>query len=754
MALLCLLPPQDPPPGQTTTEPAAPAPRAPRKGAFAPGELSDDAKQRMFDALSGKAKRDTKNAAKTAAARRREWLEGLEKDHAVYDVATIADNGDPARRVDIVIVSAGFPKSEAARVNAMAESLKNQLLKVDPFHSYAGYLNFHRVNVADAGPASAHIPYRVVNSLLGCDTRRALEYAEHAPAADLVVVLCNTAPCRATSSGSVITIDPSLDMGRTFLHEMGHAFGRLLDEYVEQGNEKLALPPMSAEQEETIVNVTSVYDPKKAKWHYWLPETWNAAYAPHKLPSGHKPGCFPGGGLFALNAYRPESACLMNAGDKYCVVCLEEMEKQFYRLITPIDDARPRKARVGLWADEAMTFEADVIQVQGGGRTSGEFRGQWYVDGRPARPTSAKNLTTTLTLQAPELGAGQHEVALQVDFTNSRVRRDHGWLSGARSWIVDVSKHRRPVVEVPAELKAAPGKAIDVPVRIENPDPAAFRFEVADLPEGAAVRDGRLTWTPGRTQQGGWRPRLTLTDGLRSVVRELPITVEAPEGRRGFPPLLTPTEPVAATAGETLELAIDAVDVDGDALVFSSPNLPEGAELDAVEGVIRWKPAAAQAGRHAAIAIEAWDGTFKARGTIEIVVEENALLRRDASDTPSQLRSPSPRSRAEALRKLGGFGRLYRFLECSRLLRDRSSMVRAQALESLRWQSETTDEAFLGMMVKVVAPYAWAHADDLESLAWLASLAAKGKGEKEDLLLLKGSLKAIEKYDRERGLVR
>jgi len=66
----------------------------------------------------------------------------------------------------------------------------------------------------------------------------------------------------------------------------------------------------------------------------------------------------------------------------------------------------------------------------------------------------------------------------------------------------------------------------------------------------------------------------------------------------------------------------------------------------------------------------------------------------------------------------------------------------------------TTDEAFLGMMVKVLAPYAWSFADDPEVLSWLGQLAAKGKGEKADLDALRSSLKLIEKYVRERGLPR
>jgi hypothetical protein len=748
LALILLLPRQD----QTTVE--KPATRPPRKGAFAPGELNDDAKRRKFDELNGKAKKDSKAATRAAAARRKEWLEGLEKDYGVYDVATLLDNGDPTRRVDVVIVSAGFQKSEAAKVNAMAELLKAGLLKVDPFHNYPLYINFHRVNVNDAGPASSHIPYRVVNSLLSCDTRKAMEYAELAPAADLVVVICNTPPCRATENGPVIAIDPGLDMGKTFLHEMGHAFGHLLDEYVEPGNEKLPSPVFSPEQEESFANVTTNYNPRTCKWHYWVPEVWNSAYAPNRLPAQHKVGCFEGAGLYGRSAYRPEASCLMQAGDRYCVVCFEQLETQFYRLIAPIDDARPRKAKLGLWIDEVVTFEGDAIQVSGGPKSIGEFRAQWYVDAKNTRQTTAKNLTTSLTVQARDLGEGLHEVALRVDFSNSRVRRDHGWLSGSRSWRVDVAKVRKPKFEGPAEVKAQAGTAVAFEVRIENPDPAKFRLETADLPEGSTFADGKFAWTPAKAHQGAWRPRFVLTDGLRSVTREVEISVADPAAKETFRPLFLPMEPVAVAAGETLELPLDVVDVDGDNLVFSCANLPEGAELDVYEGVIRWKPAASQAGRHPGIAIEVWDGVNRVKGSIEIVVEENPVLRKETGSVPAQLRSPVSRVRVEALRKLATTGRMFRLLEAARLLRDRSASVRVAALDLLRSLSDTSDEVFLAMMAKDLAPHAWSFTDDPETLAWLGLVAAKGKGEKADLDLLRTSLKLIEKYNKDRGVPR
>jgi hypothetical protein len=733
---------------ETTDKPAAVSTRPPRKGEFAPGQLSDDAKRKKFDDLTNAIKKGSK-----APTRRKRWLEGLEKDFGIYDVATIVDNGDVARRLDITIISAGYPKSDAAKVNRLADSLKTNLLQVDPFHNYPLYINFHRVNVNDpGGGSSSRIPFRVANGILTCESRRALEMAEHAPDADLVVVLCNTPPARGTADGRVITIDAGLDLGYKFLHEMGHAFAGLKDEYVEPGNEKLAAAPLTADQEESVANVTTIANPKLSKWHYWMPETWNSAYAPNRLPPQHKVGCFEGANYFGRGAYRPEENCLMRAADRYCVVCAEHVETQFYRLIAPIDDARPRRTKLGLWSDDSTTFEANAIQTQGRGNVIGEFHGLWYVDARNVRPTAAKNLTTALTLQAADLGPGVHEVALRVDFSNNRVRRDFGWLSSARGWVVDVGKHRKPKFEGPSEVRVAVGKPLDLAVRVDNPDPATFRLEAADLPEGATFANGRLSWTPSKAHQGGWRPRFTLTDGVRSVVREVEISVVDP-AEKNYRPVFQAADPVTTTAGETLDLPIPVVDFDGDNLAFACANLPEGAELDPYEGLIRWRPAASQVGRHA-LAIDVWDGTTRVKGTVDLVVEENPLLRRNSTDAVVQLRSPSAETRAFAVGKPAPLGRAFRFLEAARLLRDRSASVRSAALEVARGLSETDDETFLTMMVKDLAPHAWAFTDDAATLKWLAALGAKDRGDKADLELLRGSLRGIEKYNRERGLTK
>lgn len=728
------------------------APRGPREGPFRPGALSEEEKKKKHAELAEAARKERRGAARAAAARRARWLAELEKEHGIYDVATIVDKGDPAKRVDIVIVSSGFPKSESARVNQLAEQLKNALLKVDPFQNYPDYINFHRINVDDPTPGRQRIPFRVENNILTCERQKAIEYAGHAPSFDLVVVLCNVSNVRATGGPPVITIDASLDLGRTFLHEMGHAFASLADEYVDP---TLAggrpFPSEESEENEWLTNVTAQSNPRKAKWHYWIPDVWPAPHELNRLPPGHKVGCYEGAAYHARGVYRPEEECLMRLGDRYCVVCFEHVEKKFYRLIAPIDDARPRSRVLGIWADETVTLEADAIRTAASGRERiGKFEGFWYVDAKP-RSASAKNLTTALTLTGSDLGPGGHEVALRVDFSNKRVRRDDGWLSSSAAWKVDVSRHKRPKWEGPAQVQGRVGQPMTFSLSIANPDPQAFRIEVRDMPRGAVYENGTFSWTPEKAQQGAWRPRFILTDGLRTVEKAVEIAV-LDVSEKNFEPIFSPMEPQSAEEGELLELALEVVDVDGDNLVFTSPNLPEGAELDVYDGVIRWKPGPRQAGRYPGIAVEVFDGRRRVKGTVEIVVEDKVRSISLRDDVALPLRAPSGRTRAQALRQMNSHARAFQFLEAARLLRDRNAETRGEALGILKKLLEEADAVFVAMMIRDLAPHAWHFTDRKEILAFLETLAERGAPSEASTRALRAALKGIEKYNKDRGV--
>jgi len=440
----------------------------------------------------------------------------------------------------------------------------------------------------------------------------------------------------------------------------------------------------------------------------------------------------------------------MQMGEKYCVVCFEHVEKQFYRLIAPIDDARPRKPLVGAWLDDTVVLEADAIKTAATGTERiGKFEGLWYVDSKP-KSANSKDLTTILSLKAAELGVGPHEAGLRVDFSNRRVRRDDGWLSSSAGWKIDVTKYKKPKWDGPEKVQGKIGQPVAFDLKIEVPDPAAFKVEVKDLPEGATWENGKFSWTPAKAHQGGWRPRFILTDGLRTVERAVEIAV-LDTSEKNFEPIFSPMEPVVVNEGEALELPLEVVDIDGDNLVFTSTNLPEGAELDVYDGVLRWKPGARSSGRYPAIAIDVFDGRRHIKGTLDLTVEDAIKFEGAKADPIHALRHANARMRADGLAGLGAMAKTYQYLEAARLLRDKSHEPRDEALSLLKSLLDGADGAFVAMMIRDLAPHAWHFTDHKDILAWLDQLLAKGEANTPDAKALKAALKGIEKYNKDRG---
>src|SRR5205807_6379006 len=185
---------------------------------------------------------------------------------------------------------------------------------------------------------------------------------------------------------------------------------------------------------------------------------------------------------------------------------------------------------------------------------------------------------------------------------------------------------------------------------------------------------------------------------------------------KNFEPIFSPMDPVVVGEGELLELTLEVVDIDGDNLVFTSANLPEGAELDAYDGVFRWKPSSRSSGRYPNIGIDVFDGRRHVKGTIEIQVEDTIRFEGAKKDPIHALRHPRFSVRAEAIQELEGFPKVFQYLEAARLLRDKGHEVREQALAKLKALQEGADVPFVAMMIRDLAPHAWHFTDHKDTL--------------------------------------
>lgn len=290
--------------------------------------------------------------------------EKADKGDFVFDHVA---SGDPHDTVDLAFLAEGYTAGEREKFQADVAKFANALFSYEPYKS-----NKERFNIRGVFRASAEAGMdeprqgRYRSTALGAsyntfDTDRYLtvqdnhaifRMASQVPH-DSVVVLVNT----ARYGGGGITMDYCIASAdnetspRIFVHEFGHSFAALADEYT--GG--VAYNDMFPEGVEPLeVNITRMLDPQKIKWKQFLtPGVALPTPAPPRGSRGSgagrggvaqtapatrgatsaytaegKPivGAFEGGGYLTQGMYRPQFNCIMGTAlpppnDDFCVVC-------------------------------------------------------------------------------------------------------------------------------------------------------------------------------------------------------------------------------------------------------------------------------------------------------------------------------------------------------------------------------------------------------------------------------------------------
>ncbi|MBI3724541.1 protein kinase [bacterium] len=669
-------------------------------------------------------------------------------DLGVTDVKTLLSTGSPARRIDVVIVSDGFAQGEIASFEQAADSIASALPALEPFRSFARSLNVHRVTAVEetSAPKKTRLGARVgFFGALDCDAEAARKYARLAPDADLVIVCANLPEARATGHAgrpAVIAVDRTGHLPDTFQHEVGSALGGLDDEADDDGWPR-GLADFGEAEESAHVNTTRQSNPELAKWHYWL--------RPPALSQEQRVRCFEGSYYRSKGYYRQCQECRMRSfrAHRFCPVCLEQLAKNLYQCLDPIEDAAPRAPEVLLWRDETTKLSGSALAVETSGEEATSVKTRWFLDGRPVSGKSA-GLRTELALVA--LSPGEHQVVLRLDIHDARVRRDDGLLSASRAWRVRVLEGARPKIAAPDRVSVKRGDVVAFDVALDHDlGPLA-----ASGPRGMSLssgkREGRFFWAPPREARGAFRAVFSCGEGASRVERatEIAILDEAHE----VGPLLADPGIQTVARGEAFSLSLSAADADQDGLVFSSRGLPAGAELDATSGALRFSPVStASLPPEVEVPVRVSDGKLQDEITIKLRVESRALETPSGQDALAALRSPLAEARAKALAALAKseLPEDQVLLETARLLRDRDPKVAAAALEALpKLPAFASRRGLLALdLVEVV----WDFDDRPQVRAFLGEL-AKGLLDGDSraaAVRLQKELGLVEKYNKDRG---
>lgn len=317
-------------------------------------------------------------------------------DPKALDVERVADpapaqpirihySGDPAHKVDLLILGDGYTKAELPKFEAKARQLAAHLFTVSPFKEHAGDFNVWALTVpvpvsgvsrpsTDVHRASATgIRYDIFGSeryALTLDNRKFRDLAQYAPYEFVEIVFNNATYGGGGIFGQFSTAAADNDwIDYLFVHEFGHHFAALADEYYTSPTSYGAAAADKVEPWEP--NVTALHDPANLKWKARvtpgtpLPTPWpKAGFEAYergiqarraKLRADRRPeaemtalfkeeaagveklfdrspvrtavGAFEGGNYEATGYYRPQLQCLMfDRVSPFCQVCSDAIE--------------------------------------------------------------------------------------------------------------------------------------------------------------------------------------------------------------------------------------------------------------------------------------------------------------------------------------------------------------------------------------------------------------------------------------------
>jgi hypothetical protein len=245
----------------------------------------------------------------------------------------IFENGPPARKVDLLLVSEGYTAEELPRFHADAVRLVSSLFSYEPFRSRKSDFNVRGLDLPSQESGISHPRERLFRRtplsaqydifdleryILTYDNRALRDAASAAPY-DVVEILVNDAEY---GGGGIFNVQGTVAVNNrraeyVFVHEFGHNLAGLGDEYT--GN--VTYETGAAEKAEPWEpNLTVLKNPANLKWRDLVePGT------PIPTPPGFagKVGAFEGAGYEARGMYRPEAACIMGSTGPvgFCRVC-------------------------------------------------------------------------------------------------------------------------------------------------------------------------------------------------------------------------------------------------------------------------------------------------------------------------------------------------------------------------------------------------------------------------------------------------
>ncbi len=347
---------------------------------------------------------------------------------AASPFVTLVQNGPSSNRIDLVFVGDGYQDTELDIYAAQVDAIYPDVLLEPPFDGYATYFNVHRVDVVSVDSGVDNDPVQGIQRntaldmgfwcggtqrLLCVNVSKANAQANSAPDVDSILAVAHS----TTYGGAGYTDLATLAGGNSAtvelaLHEFGHAFADLADEYDYGG-------PTNWQGGEPSEQNVSTYDEAtmaslQKKWHRWL---------------GHpNVSTYEGAKYSRFGIYRPTfDSKMRNLYRPYEEVNSEQIIRDIYRIVKPIDDATPS----GIYLGQHVFFVDPVDPADHA------LSIEWSLDGASIPGANGE----TLDPSSLGLSPGAYTLSVTVRDDTPLVIRPgfrSQWLTESRSWTIAV----------------------------------------------------------------------------------------------------------------------------------------------------------------------------------------------------------------------------------------------------------------------------------------------------------------------------
>ncbi len=271
------------------------------------------------------------------------------------------ESGPPERRIDIYVLGDGFPMEDQGKFDKWARATVDLLFKVDCLARYRYACNIRAMNVLsvedgvdDAEGRRTYDTALDAKALGGggqvfVDSGKVYEMLQEVEDHDdLVIVLVQKGSLGTGGGGIATTGRPDRT---TIVHEWGHAFAGLLDEYTFG----------AADREKGFgtrgPNISETEEPAEVPWAHFLERKVKGV------------GIVEGGAGVAKGRWRPTvSSCAMGAAGSlsgFCPVCRERVILCIYMRVGGIDEAEPPPELVRRRPGEEALFRIKPMRVEG-----------------------------------------------------------------------------------------------------------------------------------------------------------------------------------------------------------------------------------------------------------------------------------------------------------------------------------------------------------------------------------------------------